>query len=49
MVGGVLHRQAGTKIWMAIIFRDAFSLFEGIEFRIRLLVPELVCSVAGSL
>lgn len=49
MVGGVLHRQAGTQIWMATAFQDAFSLFEGIEIRVGLLVPELVCSFAQSL
>lgn len=49
MFGGVLHRQAGTQIWMAIVFQDVFSLLEGIELRVELLVPELVCSVAQSL
>lgn len=49
MVGGVLHSQAGTQIYVAIIFRDYFSLFERFEFRVELLAPELVCSIAQSL
>lgn len=49
MVGGVLHRQAGTQMWMAIVFQDVFSLFEDIGLCANLLVPELVRSVAQSL